>query len=67
MKNMKMKRSTADTCLYHRWTDNGLVLMASWIDDNLLVGSDEAVSETKQNLMGLFDYEDCSKLGECVG
>ncbi len=37
MKHMKMKQSTADPCLYHKWTNNGLVLMASWIADNLIV------------------------------
>ena len=67
MKHMEMKRSTADPCLYHRWTDNGLVLMASWIDGNLLVVSDEAVAKTKYKVMGLFDCEDCSKLEEHVG
>ena len=67
MKHMKMKRSMADPCLYHRWTYDGLVLMASWIDDNLLVGSDEAVAKTKYKVMGLFDCEDCSKLEEYVG
>ena len=36
--------------------------MASLIDKNLIVGSDEAVSETKQELIGLFDYKDCVKL-----
>ncbi len=67
MKHMKMKRSTADPCLYHRWTDNGLVLMASWIDDNLIVGSDEAVAKTTNKLMGLFECKDCGKLKDYVG
>ncbi len=67
MKNMKMKRSMADPCLYHRWTDNGLVLMASWIDDNLIVGSNEVVVKTKNKLMGLFNCKDCIKLEKYVG
>ncbi len=58
MKHVKMKQSTADPYSYHNWTNKGLVLMASWIDDNLIVGSDEAVSETKQKFMGLFDFKD---------
>ena len=61
---MKMNRSTADSCLYHNWTNNGLVLMASWIDNNLIVGLDEAVSETNQKLMRHFEYKDCGKLEE---
>ncbi len=51
-KHMKIKRSTADACLYHRWTNNGLVLMSSWINDNIIVGLDEAVAKTKTKLMG---------------
>ncbi len=41
--------------------------MASWIDDNLIVGSDEAVAKSKNKLMGLFDCKDCGKLEEHVG
>ncbi len=67
MKSMNMKQSSANTCLYHNWTDNGLVLMASWIDDNLIVGLDVAVSEAKQKLMGRFNSKDCGKLEEYVG
>ncbi len=59
---MKTKQSTADPCLYHMWTNNGLVLMASWIDENLIVGLDEAVSKTKKILMSLFDCKDCGEL-----
>ncbi len=66
MKHIKIERSTADSCLYHRWSDNGLVLIASWIDDNILVGSDEAVAKTKNKLMGLFYCKDCGELEEYV-
>ncbi len=41
--------------------------MASWIDDNLLVGLDEAVKKTKNELIGLFDCKYCVKLEEYVG
>ena len=48
-------------------TNNSLVLMASWIDDNLLVGSDEVVAKTKNKLMGILYCKDCGKLNEYVG
>ncbi len=67
MKHMKIKQSTADPCLYHKWTNNGLSRMASWIDVSIIMGSDKAMSETKQKLMGLFNCKDCSKLEEYVG
>jgi hypothetical protein len=31
MKSMEMVRSSADPCLYHQWTEDGLVLIVSWI------------------------------------
>ena len=67
MKSMKMERSTADPCLYFKWTEHGLVLIISWIDDNLILGSEKAVQETKDDLMSRFDCEDCGELNEYVG
>jgi hypothetical protein len=44
-----------------------LVIILSWIDDNLIVGSKQAVAVTKQELMSRFDCEDCGELDEYVG
>ena len=57
MQDMGMQRSTADPCLYYDWTDLGLVIILSWIDDNLIVGNKQAVAVTKQELMSRFDCE----------
>jgi hypothetical protein len=43
MKSMGMMQSTIDPCLYHKWGEEGLVLIMSWIDDNLIIGSKKAV------------------------
>ena len=67
MKDMGMLRSTADPCIYFDWSQRGLVVIASWIDDNLIVGSKEAVSHTKEALMSRFECEDCGELDEYVG
>ena len=67
MQDMGMQRSNADPCLSYDWTDHGLVIILSWIDDNLIVGSKQAVSVTKQALMSRFDCEDCGELDEYVG
>ena len=67
MQDMDMKRSTADPCLYFKWKPDGLVMLVSWIDDNLIVGNETVVAETKKDLMDRFKCEDCGKLNEYVG
>jgi hypothetical protein len=66
-KSMKMVHSTADPCLYHQWDEGGLVLIVSWIDDNLIIGSKKAVEKAKKELMERFDCKDCGDLEEYVG
>ena len=66
MKDMNMERSMADPCLYFLWTEHGLVIIVSWIDDNLIVGSEKAVKVIKSELMNRFECEDCGELNEYV-
>ncbi len=49
MKSMEMVRSTADPCLYHQWGGDGLVLIASWIDANLIIGSQKALRRPRKS------------------
>ncbi len=51
MKSMEMVHSTVDPCLYHQWGEDELVLIVSWIDDNLIIGSKKAVEKAKKELM----------------
>ena len=67
MRGMGMTRSTADPCLYFKWSDHGLVLIASWIDDNLIIGSEKGVAEVKADLMSRFECDDCGEMKEYVG
>ena len=67
MKDMDKQRSTADPCLYFEWTKHGLVIIVSWIDDNLLIGKSEAVAIAKEQLMSRFDCEECGELNEYIG
>merc|ERR1712127_842330 len=67
MKDMGMKRSNADPCLYYNWSENGLALMVSWIDDNLIVGNEKVAAETKAKLMARFECSDEGELKEFVG
>ncbi len=67
MKSMGMMQSTADPCLYHKWGEEGLVLIVSWIDKNLIIGPKKAVEKTKKDLMERFDCKDCGDIEEYVG
>ena len=51
MKSMGMNQSNTDPCLNYKWTNGDLVLIPLCIDDNLIVGSKESVSEIKKELM----------------
>jgi hypothetical protein len=64
---MKMVQSTADPCLYHQWGEDRLVLIVSWIDDNLIIGSKKAVEKAKKELMQRFNCKDCGDLEEYMG
>jgi hypothetical protein len=58
MKSMEMMHSTADPCLYHKGGEERLVLIVSWIDDNLIIGSKKVVEKSKKDLMERFDCKD---------
>ena len=64
MTDMEMKRSTVDPCLCFYWNEDGLILVISWIDDNLIIVSAKAVAGTKINLTIRIDCEEYGKLDE---
>ena len=43
-----------------------MVVIVSWIDDNLIIGCEEGVKATKTNLMSRFDCEDCGDMDAYV-
>ncbi len=67
MKSMGMMQSTADPCLYRKWGDIGLVLIMSWIDNNLIIRPKKAAEKIKKDLMERFDCKDCGDIKEYVG
>ena len=67
MKSMQMKRSKADPCLYYQWNALGLVMIVSWIDDNLIIGNGANMKNIKHELMERFDCEDCGVFDELLG
>jgi hypothetical protein len=67
MQNIGLKRSTADPCLYYKWERGSLVIMISWIENNMILGPDDLVMQVKANLMKQFEFNDCGCLEEYVG
>jgi hypothetical protein len=67
MKRMVITRSTADPCLYHKRREEGLALVVSWIDDNLIIRSKKAVEKTNKDLMERFYCKGCGDIEEYMG
>ena len=65
--NIGLKRSSADPCLYFKWAEGQLIIMISWIDDNMILGPSDLVMQVKEDLMKQFDCDDCGRLEEYVG
>ena len=47
MRGLGLLRSKADPCVYYKWTDNGLCLWTSWVDDLLSIGKEVDVHKEK--------------------
>jgi hypothetical protein len=64
---MGYKRCEADPCLHFRWTEKGLSLWVSYVDDNLTVGDAEVVEAAKKLMSEQFECEDVGSLKEYLG
>ena len=53
--------------MYHRWTENGLNLWISYVDDCLNVGHPKDVEEARDRMLQEFDCDDIGKFEECIG
>ena len=60
-------RNSANPCLYYKWVDGRLVIMISWINDDMIPGPSHLVMQLKKDLMQQFDCDDCGCLEEYVG
>ena len=67
MKQLGNERSMADPCLYYKWSDAGLIVWTSWIDDNLVMGPKNEMKAEKQKFMEIFECDDVGPLEEYVG
>jgi hypothetical protein len=68
IREMCLRRSTAGPCVYYRWTENGLNLWSSWIDDLLCCAtSKDDLDQGKQILKKHFELDEVGALAEHLG
>jgi Reverse transcriptase (RNA-dependent DNA polymerase) len=67
LKSMKFRKSEMDPCLYYKWTDNGLLVWTSWVDDCMLTESEKEINVSKIEMMNRFECDDLGDLKEDVG
>ena len=67
LKLMHYQRNKADPCLYYCWTEWGLCLMISWVDDIFIAGPKEAVDMVATDIQKHFEIDDQGELHEYVG
>jgi hypothetical protein len=60
--NIRLKQSSANPCLYYKWVDGRLVIMISWINNNMILGPSNLVMQLKKDFMQQFDCDDCEHL-----
>ena len=67
-RSMNFERSTADPCLYYKWTTAGfLIVWLSWIDDCACFGKHDDVEESRAEMNQLFECNDIGDIDEYVG
>ena len=62
MRDMLYERSSADPCLYYKWTIYGLVVWLSGIDDCMCWGPKNMVPKENQDFMDRFDCDDVGEV-----
>jgi Reverse transcriptase (RNA-dependent DNA polymerase) len=67
-KAMGYARSEADPCLYFKWDDKDeLCSWLTWIDDCIVISTEDVVARESAKLMSLFECEDVGPLVEYIG
>ena len=67
MRHMGFARSNLDPALYYKWTNKGLNIWISWVNNLLAIGPKEDVLKNKEELKRRFECDDIGKLNEYVG
>ena len=66
-KSIKLNQSEADPCVCFKWTDQGLMIWSSWVDDIPSHGNEDKVIEGRQKLKEHFDLDEVGESKEHVG
>ena len=64
MRSMGFDKSKADSCLYWKRTENGLVIWLPWIDDCLCVGHEVEVQQARVEMLRRFECDDIGEVEE---
>ena len=64
---MGFARSQIDPCLYYKWSDTGLTVWLSWIDDCMVWGARDNIDKAADDFARHFDSDDVGELNEYVG
>jgi len=67
MKSIGCQRSNVDNCVYYKWNESGLSLVASWLDDLIVTGEEDIVSHQKSKLKEMVSIDDCGNIDEYIG
>jgi Reverse transcriptase (RNA-dependent DNA polymerase) len=60
-------RCLADTCLFYKWTKNGIVIWAVVVDDCLGAGPEKELLTSKYEFMMVFNCDDQGEMKEYIG
>lgn len=68
MKEMGFCQSSADACVFVKFTDNGILVIAVYVDDLIFIGSEvNELLELKRELSARFSMKDMGELHFCLG
>lgn len=68
LKQMALKRSKYDTCVYYKVTDGKLIIVAVYVDDFLLLSDDQGlVDDVKRQLSEEFHMKDLGLAKQILG
>ena len=57
VKAIGLAQTKADPCVYHKWTNDGLMIWRSWVDNLLLCGNKKDVALGRETLKQHFDLD----------
>ena len=68
LKKMKFTQSSHDPCIYSRFSNGKIFIIAVYVDDIILAGdSEEDIAHAKESLSRRFDVEDMGRIHYFLG